>query len=76
MPVQRQPGRGAAERPIAVRLAAPIVLVNANRVTGNELIQITGATAKSATVLGNITTRGSFWPAPAAGAPGCPESRA
>lgn len=44
---------------IAVRLAAPIVLVNANRVTGNELsIQIIGATAKSATVLGNITTRG------------------
>lgn len=44
---------------IAVRLAAPIVLVNANRVTGNELsIQITGATSKSATVLGNITTRG------------------
>ncbi|MFO1161124.1 MAG: DUF6519 domain-containing protein [Reyranellaceae bacterium] len=43
---------------IAVKLAAPIVLVNANRVTGNELsIQITGATAKSATVLGNITTR-------------------
>lgn len=44
---------------IAVTLAVPIVIVNANRVTGNELsIQITGATAKSATVLGNITTRG------------------
>lgn len=44
---------------IAVRLGAPIVLVNANRVTGNELsIQINGATARSATVLGNITTRG------------------
>jgi hypothetical protein len=55
---------------IAVTLAAPIVIVNANRVTGNELsIQITGATAKSATVLGNITTRaislaGAALPAP------------
>jgi len=44
---------------IAVTLAAPIVIVSANRVTGNEIsIRITGATAKSATVLGNITSGG------------------
>jgi len=44
---------------IAVMLAAPVCIVSTNRVTGNEFsIQITGATAKSATVLGNITTRG------------------
>ena len=44
---------------IAVTLTAPVVIVNTNRVTGNEFsIQINGATAKSATVLGNITTRG------------------
>jgi hypothetical protein len=44
---------------IAVTLATPIVIVNANRVTGDEFsIQITRATAKSAAVLGNITTRG------------------
>jgi Family of unknown function (DUF6519) len=55
---------------IAVSLAAPMVIVNGNRVTGLELsIQITGATAKSAAVLGNITTRsivisGSGLPAP------------
>ena len=35
------------------------MIVSANRVTGNELsLEITGATAKSATVLGNITTAG------------------
>ncbi|TCL69493.1 DUF6519 domain-containing protein [Rhizobium sp. BK251] len=44
---------------IAVTLAADVIIVNANRVTGNELsIQITRATTKSAAVLGNITTRG------------------
>ena len=44
---------------IAVTLATPICIVSTNRVTGNEFsIQITGATAKTATVLGNITTRG------------------
>ncbi|WP_422003422.1 DUF6519 domain-containing protein [Reyranella sp.] len=44
---------------IAVRLATPLCIVSTNRVTGNEFsIQITGATAKTATVLGNITTRG------------------
>jgi hypothetical protein len=44
---------------IAVVLAVPIVIVNANRVIGGELaIQITGATAKSAAVLGNITRGG------------------
>ncbi|MBS0523277.1 MAG: right-handed parallel beta-helix repeat-containing protein [Proteobacteria bacterium] len=42
---------------IAVALAAPVAIVNANRVIGNEMsIQITGANAKSATVLGNVTT--------------------
>ena len=44
---------------IAVTLTAPVCIVSTNRVTGNEFsIQINGATAKSATVLGNITTRG------------------
>jgi hypothetical protein len=45
---------------IAVSLATPMVIVNANRVTGGNAlsINITGATAKSATVLGNITTGG------------------
>lgn len=43
---------------VAVTLAVPIVIVSANRVTGNELsMDISRATAKSATVLGNITTR-------------------
>lgn len=44
---------------IAVTLAAAVVIVSTNRVTGNEFsIQITRATVRSATVLGNITTRG------------------
>jgi hypothetical protein len=44
---------------IAVALAADVVIVSANRVTGNELsIAISKATSKSAAVLGNITTRG------------------
>lgn len=44
---------------IAVTLTAPVCIVSTNRVTGNEFsIQINGATAKTATVLGNITTRG------------------
>ena len=43
---------------VAVRLTSPLVMVSANRVTGNELsIQIDGATAKTAAILGNITTR-------------------
>ena len=46
-------------RKIAVTIAAPVVIVNSNRVTGEKFsIQITEATAKSAAVLGNITTRG------------------
>ena len=46
-------------RKIAVTLATPVVTVSANRVTGNEFsIQITRATAKTAAVLGNITTAG------------------
>jgi hypothetical protein len=44
---------------IAVTISAPVVIVDSNRVTGEELsIQITEATSKSAAVLGNITTRG------------------
>jgi hypothetical protein len=43
----------------AVLIAAPVVAANANRVVSGEVsIQITGATAKSAAVLGNITTGG------------------
>jgi hypothetical protein len=43
----------------AVMLTAPVCIVSTNRVTGNEAsIRIDGATAKTATVLGNITTRG------------------
>lgn len=45
-------------RKIAVTIAAPLVIVDSNRVTGDELsILITEATSKSAAVLGNITTR-------------------
>jgi hypothetical protein len=41
----------------AVVIAAPIVIVNANRVVSDELsIQIIGATAKTAAIVGNITT--------------------
>ncbi len=44
---------------IAVTIAAPVVIVDSNRITGEELsLNITEATAKSAAVLGNITTRG------------------
>jgi hypothetical protein len=44
---------------IAVTLAVAVCIVSTNRVTGNEFsIQITRATAKTVTVLGNITTRG------------------
>ena len=44
---------------VAVTLAAPIVIMNANRITGNELsVLISDATAKSAAVLGNITNGG------------------
>ena len=44
---------------IAVTLAVAVCIVSTNRVTGNEFsIRITRATAKTATVLGNITTRG------------------
>ncbi len=44
---------------VAVTIAAPVVIMNANRITGEEeSVVITEATAKSAVVLGNITTRG------------------
>lgn len=43
----------------AVTIAAPLVIVDSNRITGEELsLEITEATSKSAAVLGNITTRG------------------
>ena len=44
---------------IAVQIAAGVVTVANNRVTGEELsINVTVATAKSAAILGNITRRG------------------
>jgi hypothetical protein len=42
---------------MAVILATNVAIVNANRVRGGETsIQVTGATIKTAAVLGNITT--------------------
>ena len=46
-------------RRAAVRIAAGIVTFASNRVTGDELsVQITGATEKTAAIVGNITRRG------------------